>query len=127
MDCSHGLRPGRSAHDALRSLNQAAYRGEISCILEADIQSFFDSIEHSKLQAMIAERVPDGSIRRLVGTCLRVGILDGGAWERPEGGAPQGSILSPLLGNIYLHHVLDRWFESEVRPRLCPSECSGSD
>ena len=118
MDSSYGFRPGRSAHDALRSLNQAAYMGEISCILEADIQSFFDSIEHSKLQALISERVPDGSIRRLVGKCLKVGILEGEEWETPDRGAPQGSALSPLLGNIYLHHVLDRWFENEVKPRL---------
>jgi retron-type reverse transcriptase len=64
LACSYGFRPGRSAHDALRSLNQAAFRGRITCILEADIKSYFDSIRHPELQEMIAQRVPDGPIRR---------------------------------------------------------------
>jgi RNA-directed DNA polymerase len=118
LDCSYGFRPGRSAHDALRALDRAVYRGEVKWILEADIQSFFGSIDRIKLRAMLEERVVDGSLLRLVGKCVRVGILDGSEYSEPDRGVTQGSVLSPLLGNVYLHHVLDRWFVGEVRPRL---------
>jgi group II intron reverse transcriptase/maturase len=115
-DGSYGFRPGRSAHNALRKLNQAVWRERY--LLEADIESFFDSIDRRKLQEMIWERIADKSIRRLVGKCLHVGILDGFEYSEPDEGTVQGSALSPLLGNVYLHHVLDVWFEREVKPRL---------
>lgn len=118
LQCSYGFRPGRSAHDALRALDHAVYRGEVNCILEADIASFFDSMDRSLLLEMLRERVPDGSLLRLVEKCLHVGVLDGEEFSTPERGTAQGSVLSPLLGNIYLHYVLDRWFEDEVKPRL---------
>jgi RNA-directed DNA polymerase len=115
---SYGCRPGRSAHDALRSLDRVLMRGEGNWILEADIESFFDSIDRKKLQEMLQERVLDSSLLRLVGKCLHVGILDGDQYSEPNEGTAQGSSLSPLLGNIYLHHVLDQWFERDVLPRL---------
>jgi group II intron reverse transcriptase/maturase len=118
LDCSYGFRPGRSAHDAVRALHQAADRGELNYVLEADIQSFFDSVDRKALVEMLRERVADGSLLRLVSKCLHVGVLDGEAYTTPDVGTAQGSILSPLLGNIYLHHVLDRWFIREVQPRL---------
>ena len=118
MDCSYGFRPRRSAHDALRTLDRALYQGEVNWILEADIQSFFDSIDRKMLQEMLWERIADKSLQRLVGKCLHVGILDGEEYSEPDQGTVQGSVLSPLLGNVYLHHVLDRWFEREVQPRL---------
>lgn len=119
LACSHGFRPGRGAHDALRDLNRIVWTGEASWILEADIESFFDSIDHSKLMEILRLRVADGSLQRLVGKCLHVGVLDGVEYTEPDGvGTAQGSVLSPLLGNIYLHHVLDAWFENEVKPRL---------
>jgi RNA-directed DNA polymerase len=118
QDCSYGFRPHRGAHDALRTLNQALYRGEVNWILEADIQSYFDSIDRKMLQEMLWERIADKSVKRLVGKCLHVGILDGEEYSESDEGTVQGSVLSPLLGNVYLHHVLDRWFEREVRPRL---------
>lgn len=118
LQCSYGFRPGRSAHDAVRALDHAVYRGEVNCILEADIASFFDSMDRSLLLEMLRERVPDGSLLRLVEKCLHVGVLDGEEFSTPERGTAQGSVLSPLLGNIYLHYVLDRWFEDEVKPRL---------
>ncbi len=118
LDVSFGFRRGRSAHDALRALNRVLHRGEVSWILEADIVSFFDSIDRRMLMEMLRERVADGSLLRLVGKCLHVGILDGEEYSEPEGGTVQGSSLSPLLGNVYLHHVLDLWFEREVLPRM---------
>jgi group II intron reverse transcriptase/maturase len=115
---SYGFRPGRSAHDALRSLNQVLVRGEVNWILEADIKSYFDSIDRTLLMGMLRERVADTSLLRLVGKCLHVGILDGEEYSEPDEGTAQGSSLSPLLGNVYLHHVLDQWFERDVLPRM---------
>jgi len=118
LECSYGFRPGRSAHDALRALNCMVCQEGIEWILEADIQAFFDSLVRTRLREMLQIRVVDGSLLRLVGKCLRVGVLDGERFEMPEEGTTQGSRLSPLLGNLYLHYVLDMWFEREVRPRL---------
>ncbi len=80
--------------------------------------SFFDSLDRTELKKMLAVRVADGSLLRLIGKCLHVGVLDGEALLEPELGTAQGSVLSPLLGNVYLHYVLDLWFETEVKPRL---------
>jgi len=115
---SYGFRPGRSAHDALGALDRVLFRQGGNWILEADIQSFFDSVDRTKLMEMLRERVADKSLLRLVGKCLNVGILDGAQYSASDTGAVQGSSLSPLLGNIYLHHVLDLWFEEQVVPRL---------
>lgn len=94
------------------------WRGEASWILEIDVESYFDSIDRKMLQELIQERVRDGSLKRLIGKCLHVGVLDGEEYSEPGEGTVQGSVLSPVLGNIYLHHVLDVWFEREVTPRL---------
>lgn len=118
LGCSYGFRPGRSAHDAVRTLEQSVHRGEVRWIFEADIVSFFDSLDRTELKKMLEVRVADGSLLRLIEKCLHVGVLDGGAVVEPELGTVQGSVLSPLLGNIYLHYVLDRWFATEVKPRL---------
>jgi group II intron reverse transcriptase/maturase len=118
MDCSYGFRPGRSAHDAVRALTRAVNEGEANWILEFDVVSFFDSVRRPQLVEMLQERVADGSLLRLIGKCLHVGVLDGEEFTEPSEGTVQGSTLSPLLGNVYLHTVLDRWFAEEVRPRL---------
>ena len=118
LECSFGFRPGRSAHDALRALDQEAWRGTMRYVLEADIVSFFDSIDRKMLMEMLRERIADEPLMRLVGKCLHVGVLDGAEYSEPENGTAQGSVLSPLLGNIYLHHVLDLWMERTVKPLL---------
>lgn len=118
MPCSYGYRPKRGAHDALRTLDGAIAKGEVNWILETDVQSFFDSVDRHKLVEVMRERVIDGALMRLVGKCLNVGILDGEELSDPGVGTAQGSILSPLLGNVFLHSVLDRWFEADVCPRL---------
>jgi group II intron reverse transcriptase/maturase len=118
FDCSYGFRPKRSAHDALRAIDRAAWEGWESVVLEADIAAFFDSADRTALLEMMRERVPDGALLRLVQRCLRAGVMEGGESRETEEGTPQGSSLSPLLANIYLHHVLDVWFEEQVKPRL---------
>jgi group II intron reverse transcriptase/maturase len=117
-DCSYGFRPRRRAHDALRELDRSAMVGEMNWVLGADITSYFDSIDRRLLMEMLRQRVADPVLLRLVGKCLHVGVLEGERYSDPEVGTAQGSVLSPLLGNIYLHHVLDEWFHTEVTERL---------
>ena len=118
LDCSYGFRPKRGAHDAIRTLDRIVHQGEVSWIFEADIVSFFDSLDRTELKKMLEIRVADGSLLRLIGKCLHVGVLEGVELSTSESGTVQGSVLSPLLGNVYLHYVLDLWFEQEVKPRL---------
>lgn len=118
LDCSYGFRPERSAHDAIRRLNEVVMRGQANYIVEADIVSFFDKIDRKILMEMLRSRIADERLMRLVGKCLHVGVLDGERVLEPSEGTAQGSSLSPLLGNVYLHYVLDVWFEREIRPHL---------
>ena len=118
VEGSVGFRPGRSAHDAMKELNRAVRAGEANVILEADVKSFFDDIDRTMLMEMLQKRINDKSFMRLIAKCLHVGVLDGEEFSRPDRGTTQGSILSPILGNIYLHYVLDEWFREEVQPRL---------
>ena len=117
-DCSYGFRPGRRAHDALRALDEAVHHRGVHWVLEADIVSFFDRIDRKHLKELLQKRIADQSLMRLIGKCLAVRILDGEITVSPELGATQGSTLSPLLANVYLHHVLDLWFENEIQPRM---------
>jgi RNA-directed DNA polymerase len=91
------------------------HRGKVNWILEADVVSFFDSLGRNELGKMLQIRVADGSLLRLIGKCLHVGILDGAECSEPDTGAVQGSVLSPMLSNIYLHYVLDLWFERSAQ------------
>jgi group II intron reverse transcriptase/maturase len=118
LDCSYGFRPGRKPHDALRAFDEAAHRGEINWVLDADVVSYFDRIDRKKLKELLQRRIADKSLMRLIGKCLHVGVLESGEITTPETGTAQGSTLSPLLANVYLHYVLDQWFEHEVKPRL---------
>jgi group II intron reverse transcriptase/maturase len=87
-------------------------------VIEADIQSFFDTIEHAQLRSTLDQRVRDGVIRRLVDRWLNAGVMENGSVRLTELGTPQGGVISPLLANIFLHEVLDQWIEREVRPRM---------
>jgi RNA-directed DNA polymerase len=118
LDCSYGFRPGRSAHEALDEIGRIICRHPVSFILEADICSYFDSIVRSQLMEMIEQRVRDGSILRLIGKWIHVGVIDEGRLLVTETGTGQGQVISPLLANIYLHYVLDTWFAEMVKPRL---------
>jgi group II intron reverse transcriptase/maturase len=116
LSCSHGFRPGRSPHGAIKALYDAI--GGVTWILEADIEAFFDNIERTTLMTELRKRIDDESLLRLVGKCLHVGVLEGEAYSEPDVGTAQGSVVSPLLGNVYLHYALDEWFERDVKPRL---------
>jgi len=95
LDCSYGFRPGRGAHDALRALNGIVHRGEVNWILEADLVGFFDSLDRAELKKMLETRVADGSLMRLIGKCLQVGVLEGSEYIESEAGTTQGSALTP--------------------------------
>jgi len=118
LECSYGFRPGRSAHDALDEVGRILNRRPMEYVLELDITSYFDSIVRKQLMAMVEQRVSDASILGLIGKWINVGVVDNGRLLTSETGTGQGQIISPLLANIYLHHVLDKWFEEEVKPRL---------
>jgi RNA-directed DNA polymerase len=118
LDCSYGFRPGRSAHDALQALWSALMAMGGGWVLEADIESFFDSVDRTKLREVLSQRIRDGVLIRLIGKWMRAGVMEGGVVHHPESGTPQGGVISPLLANIYLHDALDVWFEREVKPRL---------
>ena len=117
-DCSYGFRPGRSAHDAWHELRERCMQEGIGWIVDADVSGYFESIDRTRLQEVLRRRVNDGGIRRLIGKWLRAGVMEDGEWHRPETGVVQGGVISPVLANIFLHHVLDEWFEREVRPRM---------
>lgn len=116
--CSYGFRPGRSAHDALESLRAQLVEMGGGWLIEVDIRKFFDTLDHTHLQDLLRQRVRDGVLLRLIGKWLNAGVLEEGRISYPDTGTPQGGVISPLLANVYLHEVLDKWFEDEVVPCL---------
>lgn len=118
LACSFGFRPRRSAHQALEALWRWLMSRRGGWVVEVDIRRFFDTLDHGHLRTVLAKRVRDGVLRRLIGKWLKAGVLEGGRVTVPEMGTAQGSVLSPLLANVYLHAVLDEWFEQEVKPGL---------
>jgi RNA-directed DNA polymerase len=119
LPCSYGFRPGRSAHQALQALRAAlSDRRELRWVLDVDISKFFDTLQHNFLRDFLDSRVTDGVIRRMIDKWLKAGVLEKGVLHHQDEGSPQGGVVSPLLANIYLHEVLDKWFAKDVRPRL---------
>jgi len=118
LDCSYGFRPGRSAHQALESLWQNLMQIGGGWVLDVDIRKFFDTLDHAHLRNLLAQRVQDGVLQQLIGKWLNAGVLEDGEITFPDEGTPQGGVVSPLLANVYLHYVLDVWFEQEVKPCL---------
>lgn len=108
---SYGSRPGRSAHDALDALGVALTRRRVNWVLDADVRTFYDTIDHEWLLRFVEHRIADPRVLRLIGKWLRAGVLEGGQLSPTEVGSPQGAVVSPLLANIYLHYVLDLWIE----------------
>ena len=121
LDCSYGFRPGRSAHDALKSLRDQtmncrpmgghSVRGRYPKVLS-------DNLDHRYLRQFLQLRVRDGVLLRLIDKWLKAGVMENGNVSYPDSGSPQGGVISPLISNVFLHYVLDLWFENEVKPRL---------
>ena len=123
LDCSFGYRKGIGPHDALEALRKELQFGGYHWIVEADIRGFFDNLDHDWLVEMLEQRVDDRAFIRLIKKWLRAGILEeDGSVIHPQSGSPQGGIVSPVLANIYLHYVLDLWFEKEVT-KSCRGRC----
>jgi RNA-directed DNA polymerase len=115
---SYGFRRQRSAHQALQYLWKELMDMQGGWVLEVDIKSFFDTLDHGHLRSFLDQRVRDGVLRRTIDKWLKAGVLENGKLSYPEEGSPQGGVISPILANIYLHEVLDRWFEETVKPLL---------
>jgi RNA-directed DNA polymerase len=119
LSCSYGYRPGRGAKDAVSDLVFQFQYGVFGYVVEADIKGFFDNIDHGKLLTMVERRINDRAFLRLITKWLKAGILEPDGYVRhPVTGTPQGGIVSPILSNLYLHTVLDEWFQGVVKPRL---------
>lgn len=110
-DCSYGFRPGRGAHDALARVAEAITNEQTQWVVEADIKGFFDHVGHGHLMRFLEHRIADPQCLRLIRRLLKAGVMDDGVFEASGEGTPQGGLVSPVLANIYLHYVLDLWFE----------------
>lgn len=117
-DSSYGFRPGRSAHQALKTIQSTAWRMKGGWLVEVDIKKFFDTVGHTHLREILRRRIGDGVLLRLIGKWLNAGVLEGNVLSHPDDGTPQGGVISPLLANIYLHTVLDEWFAKDIKPAL---------
>jgi len=118
LDCSYGFRPRRSAHQALAFFRNQLMDCRGGWVLEVDIRKFFDNLDHGHLRTFLRLRVRDGVLLRLIDKWLKAGVMEDGSVSYPEAGTPQGGVVSPALSNVFLHYVLDLWFEQEAKPRL---------
>jgi RNA-directed DNA polymerase len=118
LDCSFGFRPGRSAHQALQAVRSGIMERGGRWVLDVDVRKYFASIDQAKLRELLARRVTDGVVRRLIDKWLKAGVLEEGQLHYPEAGTPEGGVVSPILANVFLHYVVDEWFAEEVQPRL---------
>ncbi|MCW3134681.1 MAG: group II intron reverse transcriptase/maturase [Methanophagales archaeon] len=117
-DASYGFRPNRSCHDALDTLDETIMTKPVNYVVDMDIAKFFDTVDHKWLMKCLQQRIADPSLLRLIARFLKSGVMEEGKYQETDRGTPQGGILSPMLANIYLHYVLDRWFENVVQKRL---------
>ena len=120
LDCSFGFRPNRNCHDALKILNVYIEKKYTNYIVDVDIKGFFDNLDHKWMMKFLEHRIKDPSLLRMVARFLKAGYMEEAKRCKGELGAPQGGVASPILANVYLHYVLDLWFEHVVR-----KECKG--
>jgi len=118
LECSYGFRPGRGQHQALEEVGRVICTRPTGWVLELDIRSYFDNIVRDTLIEMVGKRVSDGSVLRLIQKWIKVGVIENGKMLVSKTGTGQGQPISPLLSNIYLHYLLDEWFEKVVKPRM---------
>jgi group II intron reverse transcriptase/maturase len=123
LPCSFGGRPGRGAHQAIATLHEKISGGKIEWVLEADLKNFFGSLSHEWMLRFVEHRVGDQRLTSLIRRWLKAGVLENGEVHPSEEGTPQGGSVSVLLSNVYLHYVLDLWFEHVVKPRLRGEAC----
>jgi group II intron reverse transcriptase/maturase len=117
-DCSYGFRPDRSAHDAVRYVNQTLMTKKVNCVLEADIKGFFDNVDHDWLMKFLENDIADKNFLRYIKRFLIAGVMEGTEYSESEKGTPQGGLISPVLANVYLHYVLDLWYEKVLKKEL---------
>ena len=115
MDVSYGFRPGRSCHSALDKVNMAITNKRVNYVVDMDIKKFFDTVDHAWMMRCLRQRIKDPNLLHLIGRFLNTGIMEEGKYMVVDKGTPQGGVLSPLLANIYLHYILDLWFEKIVK------------
>ena len=118
LDCSYGFRPKRSAHDVVRYINQTVMTKKVNYVLEADIKGFFDNVDHEWLMKFLEHDIQDKNFLRYIKRFLIAGIMEGTELLDSDRGTPQGGLISPVLANVYLHYVLDLWFEKAIKPKL---------
>jgi group II intron reverse transcriptase/maturase len=117
-DNSYGFRPQRGCHQALKRIDELFRAKPINHVIEVDIKGFFDNVEHQKLIEWLRIRITDDRFLRYVVRFLKSGYMEEGAFKKTERGTPQGGNISPMLANVFLHYVVDEWFENEIKPRL---------
>ncbi len=117
LECSYGFRPGKSCHGALQELHQVVRKQPVEYVVEVDIRKFFDNVRHYWLLRCLEERIKDRSMIRLIHRFLKAGMIEANQYHATEKGTPQGGNLSPVLANIYLHYVIDLWFEKVFKPQ----------
>jgi RNA-directed DNA polymerase len=118
LDCSYGFRRGRSQHNALHALREGLMAMDGGYVIDLDVRRYFDEVDHRLIQQIFRQRIRDGVLRRLIGKWLNAGVMEEGRVSYPGEGVPQGGVISPMLSNVYLHEVLDLWFEEQVKPRM---------
>ena len=121
LDCSNGFRPSRNCHRVIREINQRIMINKVNYILEADIKSFFDNVNHNKLMEFLKYTIQDRNFLRYINRFLKSGVIENMKYYKTDKGTPQGGLISPILANVYLHYVLDLWVEKCVKPN-CKGE-----
>lgn len=121
LDCSYGFRPGRSCHDALKEVTKTLEKKKVSYVVDADIKGFFDNVDHGWMVKFLQDRIQDPNLLRLIQRFLKAGVIEARVEYETNTGTPQGGIISPTLANVYLHYVLDLWFEVKIK-RECRGE-----